>query len=107
MSGGAYRYAASYFHEFADEIEERIARSPTEPWPDARLWSKEGQCWVEGQEAAAVLRAVDPERAWFVRLLRAVARAAHDVEWVDSGDYELGDEVEAIRALRRLTEDGP
>ena len=39
-----------------------------------------------------------PERKAFARHLRLVAKALHDIEWVDSGDYGPGDDSEAIRA---------
>ena len=39
-----------------------------------------------------------PERKAFAKHLRLVANALHDIEWVDSSDYGLGDENEAIRA---------
>jgi len=37
------------------------------------------------------------ERKAFARLLRNVAQAMHDVEWVDSGDMCKGDESKAIQ----------
>lgn len=42
-----------------------------------------------------------PERKAFVAHLRKVARALHDIEWVDSGDYGPGDEVAAIMEVLR------
>jgi hypothetical protein len=39
-----------------------------------------------------------PERVAFAEHLKLVAQALHDIEWVDSGDYGLGGEVQAIRA---------
>ena len=39
-----------------------------------------------------------PERAAFSQHLTRVAKALHDIEWVDSGDYGPGDENEAIMA---------
>jgi len=39
-----------------------------------------------------------PERKAFAKHLQLVAKALHDIEWVDSGDYGLGDENDAIRA---------
>ena len=39
-----------------------------------------------------------PERKAFNRHLAKVAKALHDIEWVDSGDYGPGDENDAIRA---------
>jgi len=39
-----------------------------------------------------------PERRAFRMHLALVAKALHDIEWVDSGDYGPGDENEAIRA---------
>ena len=31
--------------------------------------------------------------------LKNVATALHDIEWVDSGDYGAGDELEAIKIV--------
>ena len=39
-----------------------------------------------------------PERKAFAKHLELVAKALHDIEWVDSCDYGKGDENEAIRA---------
>lgn len=39
-----------------------------------------------------------PERRAFRQHLVKVAKALHDIEWVDSGDYRTGDENAAIRA---------
>ena len=39
-----------------------------------------------------------PERRAFAKHLKLVAKALHDIEWVDSGDYGPGDENAAIRA---------
>lgn len=39
-----------------------------------------------------------PERRAFAAHLVKVAKALHDIEWVDSNDYGPGDENEAIRA---------
>ena len=107
MSGGRYHCAYQHIGTLADELEAELDRTPAEPPPGARVWSRERRGWIEGEEAAAVLRAVDAERAWLVRVLRAAAKAAHDVEWVDSGDYGPGDEVEAIRAIRAVLATAP
>lgn len=39
-----------------------------------------------------------PERRAFAAHLKLVAKALHDIEWVDSGDYGIGDDSAAIRA---------
>ena len=39
-----------------------------------------------------------PERVAFRKHLNLVAKALHDIEWVDSGDCVRGDDVEAIMA---------
>lgn len=39
-----------------------------------------------------------PRRVAFQKLLKLVARAMHDIEWVDSCDSSPGDENEAIDA---------
>ena len=43
------------------------------------------------------LRVTTPLRKAFKAHLRKVAKACHDIEWVDSCDYADGDEEEAIR----------
>lgn len=40
----------------------------------------------------------DALRLAFAKHLRLIAKACHDIEWVDSGDYGQGDEVAAITA---------
>lgn len=40
-----------------------------------------------------------PQRMIFAKLLVLVAKAMHDIEWVDSCDYASGDENEAIDAV--------
>lgn len=40
-----------------------------------------------------------PLRQRFADHLRLVAKAMHDIEWVDSYDYSLGREDEAIRKV--------
>lgn len=44
-----------------------------------------------------------PERRAFKEHLALVAKALHDIEWVDSGDYGPGDENKAIRACLAKT----
>lgn len=39
-----------------------------------------------------------PERKAFARHLKLVAKALHDIEWVDSGDCGPGYESDSIRA---------
>lgn len=40
----------------------------------------------------------DPRRASFQKLLKIVSKAMHDIEWVDSCDYGIGDDHAAIDA---------
>ena len=40
----------------------------------------------------------DPLRIAFAKHLLKVAEAMHDIEWVDSGDYGEGRDVDAIKA---------
>jgi hypothetical protein len=49
-------------------------------------------------EHDATFRQDTPERKAFAKHLRLVAKALHDIEWVDSGDYGPGGDTEAIRA---------
>jgi len=46
------------------------------------------------------------ERAWFKKLLHLVAAAAHDVEWVDSGDKADGDELISLEAIKEFAKRG-
>ena len=41
----------------------------------------------------------DPRRAAFAKLLKLVAKATHDIEWVDSCDYGPGDDHASIDAV--------
>lgn len=43
------------------------------------------------------------ERKAFAEHLKRVAKALHDIEWVDSNDYSPGDENESIRACLSST----
>lgn len=54
--------------------------------------------YVYGRVESIRFDAHTPERAAFAAHLKRVAKALHDIEWVDSGDYGPGDESEAIRA---------
>ena len=49
-------------------------------------------------EYDAIFRIDTPERKAFAKHLQLVAKALHDIEWVDSSDYSNGKENEAIRA---------
>jgi len=52
-------------------------------------------------ELACQIRArseTDPRRVAFANLLAVCAKAAHDIEWVDSCDYGPGDDHAAIDA---------
>lgn len=37
-----------------------------------------------------------PERVAFYKHMQKIIKALHDIEWVDSGDYGEGDDLEAI-----------
>lgn len=53
------------------------------------------------KEAATNIRDqdADPRRAAFAKLLDLVGNAMHDIEWVDSSDYEEGYEYKSIDAV--------
>jgi predicted esterase len=105
MSGGRYGYAFATVSQFATEVERWVAEHPFDPEEhDARRWpvySRSRRAFLSAEESDEVLRAARAERLWLVGLLREVARAMHDVEWVESGDSGPGSEVEAIRAVRQ------
>ena len=49
-------------------------------------------------ECDAIFSTHTPERAAFRKHIAKVAKALHDIEWVDSCDKSPGDENDAIRA---------
>jgi hypothetical protein len=67
MSGGSYNYAYSALENLATDI------------LTSRGINK------------------SPQRLAFAKRLMLMAKAAHDIEWVDSGDYGPGDEMESIK----------
>lgn len=82
MSGGSYGYLYSRLNDLAEQIRNRV-KNPAS-----------GDDWGKPDP-------LDPEaerlRLLFADLLDRAAKAAHDIEWVDSGDYGPNDEVESIR----------
>lgn len=73
MSGGSYDYAYGRVNDFATRLRELTASMPA-------------------GEAKRLRRA-------FADHLVLVAEAMHDIEWVDSGDYGCGDEVEPLKKV--------
>ncbi len=53
-------------------------------------------CHKVSDAADRLRRSEIPERRAFGEHLKLVSEALHDIEWVDSGDYSDGDEMEAI-----------
>lgn len=51
---------------------------------------------VEEFAGSIAPRPVSARRQEFAKLLDLVAKAMHDIEWVDSGDYSPGDEDAAL-----------
>ena len=47
--------------------------------------------------AKDLLNHKDPLRKALGRKMELIAKALHDIEWVDSGDYDPGREIEAIK----------
>lgn len=56
-------------------------------------------CYKVEEAAGDIARSSDPLRKAFGAHLKKVAKALHDIEWVDSSDYGDGDEREAIEAV--------
>jgi hypothetical protein len=106
MSGGSYDYAYSKINDLARQIEDRAdPRQRSRYGSDSsepQVYCSVQKRWLTGAEAQAIIDAAASERAWFVELLHLVSEAAHDIEWVDSGDHSPGDEVESIRAIRKF-----
>ena len=50
------------------------------------------------EDACGAFQSTNPHREAFKSLLWNVARALRSIEWVDSGDWGPGDEIEAIEA---------
>ena len=49
--------------------------------------------------AVEIGRNASPLHYAFAHHLNKVVKALHDIEWVMSGDYEPGDEIESMRAV--------
>lgn len=101
MSGGHYDYAFARVDDMADSMERADAK---EDAGDGRVYDSTARKYLSVEESAPILARVNAERAWFSGLLRLVAKAMHDVEWVDSSDCSPGDEVAAIDAVRAYCE---
>lgn len=56
-----------------------------------------GYAYRHIEELADRIEQTTPLRTRFVEHLRKVAKAAHDIEWVDSADSSPGSEDSAIR----------
>jgi len=61
--------------------------------------SMEYLCFKVEEEAEKLLEDKVMLRRAFGRHLEKVAKALHDIEWVDSDDKSPGDEFEAIKAI--------
>ena len=62
------------------------------------------------EDFATDLVAYKPEclkRKGFAELIKLVAKAAHDIEWVDSGDHGEGAEFEAIKKVFNFLSNSP
>ena len=54
--------------------------------------------YIQVEDVASILKESScPYRRKFGKHLEKVSKALHDIEWVDSADYEEGDEIEAIK----------
>ena len=89
MSGGSYDYAYHRIYDMADKVEAALV-----PCPCDRV-----KHWCECPSANVTDKETRRLRTEFAAMLRKVAKAAHDIEWVDSGDYGPGDEIEALRRV--------
>jgi hypothetical protein len=57
-------------------------------------------CYKVGDAADSIeARATTPLQKAFAAHLRDVSKALHDLEWVYSGDYGEGDEVESLKKV--------
>lgn len=81
MSGGFYQYKYHWLRDLAEEI-------------DVALREDKEYCYGSHNQNL---------RKHFVELLLRVSDAAHDIEWVDSGDYEPGDEDKRLRKVHGKT----
>jgi hypothetical protein len=105
MSGGSYDYAYSRVEQMADDMERRERRDAPDVDRGARVYDSGAHRLLTVEESAPIIARVAAERTWFTGLLRLVAKAMRDVEWVDSSDCSPGDEVEAIDAVRAYVGD--
>ncbi len=109
MSGGSYDYFCSKVSDFIQQLKdneefyERDSKWENDHYPTVpRVWNREAKVWIEGEEAEKIIAQAHLERRWFMELLEHVATVAHDIEWVDSGDYGPGDEVFSLAKLKEF-----
>lgn len=98
MSGGSYDYVYHRIDDLADAIRASVEREDASASEPPRCWDHAAKRWMSLEESAVRLQRVREARLQFAALLNRVAKAAHDIEWVDSADYGPGDELAAIEA---------
>ena len=99
MSGGSYDYAYHHVDRFADDLGHNL-RHPPEWEGDWEVYDRAQKRHLSPEESAPIIAKARELREWFVGHLELVARAMHDIEWIDSGDYGPGDEIEALEKVR-------
>ena len=82
MSGGRYNYTYHHVDRFADDLGHNLRHPPE--------WEGDWEVYDRAQK-----RHLSPEESAPI-----IARAMHDIEWIDSGDYGPGDEIEALEKVR-------
>lgn len=96
MSGGSYDYAYSRMFDFVVELEARLDDGRVHDICVDGVWLAPGVLG-HAHKANDVFHA----RVLFLLLARQVADIMRTIEWVDSGDKGVGDEVAPIRELLR------
>lgn len=97
MSGGSCDYAYYHIDYLADKIEARLEHPERDV--DFVFYDRARREYMSEEESKPIRDRVIAARRKLVDVLRLAAKAAHDVEWVDSSDYLGGDELAAIEAL--------
>lgn len=87
MSGGSYDYFFLKLRDYAQEIQDKAR--------DLHV-------------ASSLPYRNKMKRFKLAKLIHLISDAAHDIEWVDSGDFGYGDEIESIdrvfESAKRMTQ---
>lgn len=101
MSGGCYDYAYSYVNDFLDKVSRY---DESRDHSEDEIYDRTYHRYLSVEESKDLNERRIALRKWFCEHLEHVSNAMKAIEWVDSCDYLLGDEVEHIMRVMQSLE---